>query len=139
MALMRHVHLPILSGIRILIAWQICCCTFCACHLGIGIWVVQMTLRSVSFAPRVRLRVLRDVRLGTSCSWTIPESPTFLKRIYHANKLMPQPFSFFLYEGLQEGKAYKEEIEAKILSSTEFTIHEKDTLDGQVISTMTVT
>jgi hypothetical protein len=96
-----------------------------------------MTLRSVSFAPRVRLRVLRDVRLVTSCSWTIPESPTFLKRIYHPNKLMPQPF--FLYEGLQEGKAYKEEIEAKILSSTEFTIHEKDTLNGQVISTMTVT
>jgi len=43
------------------------------------------------------------------------------------------------YEGLQEGKKYKEEITIKVHSPKEWSIHEVDTLDGQAISTMDVT
>jgi hypothetical protein len=43
-----------------------------------------------------------------------------------------------VYEGLQEGKKYREEIEIKILGSNEFAVNEKDILDGKVISTMNV-
>jgi hypothetical protein len=57
----------------------------------------------------------------------------------HKGKWLDDKRISFLYEGLQEGKPYKEEIELKILSSTEFTIHEKDTLGNQVISTMDAT
>ena len=41
-------------------------------------------------------------------------------------------------EGLQEGKNYKEQITIKFRNPKEFSIHEVDTLDGQVTSTMDV-
>jgi hypothetical protein len=47
-------------------------------------------------------------------------------------------FSVF-HEALQDGKIYREEIEAKIMSPREFTVRERDTLDSQVITTMEVT
>jgi hypothetical protein len=43
------------------------------------------------------------------------------------------------HEALQEGRTYTEEIEVKITSPREFTVHERDSLDSQVITTMDVT
>ncbi len=44
-----------------------------------------------------------------------------------------------IYEGVQEGKKYKEEISIKFDNPNQWSIHEVDTLDGQIISTMDVT
>ncbi|MCP8315519.1 MAG: DUF1579 family protein [archaeon] len=44
-----------------------------------------------------------------------------------------------VYKGLQEGKNYKEQITVKFRSPKEFSIHDVETLDGQVISTLDVT
>lgn len=57
----------------------------------------------------------------------------------HKGKWSGEDSISFVFEGLQEGKVYKEEIEAKFRSPMEFTLYEKDTLDGQVISTMDIT
>ena len=45
----------------------------------------------------------------------------------------------FIYEGLQEGKPFKETIEIKNISPTELAIIEEDVLDGQTVSTMDIT
>lgn len=44
-----------------------------------------------------------------------------------------------LHEALQDGKTYREEIEVKIMSPIEFTVHERDTLDSQTVTTIDVT
>ena len=56
----------------------------------------------------------------------------------HEGKWLDDKTIRFGYEGLQEGKTYVEEISVNILSSRELTIHERDTLDGQVITIMHV-
>lgn len=45
----------------------------------------------------------------------------------------------FSYQGLQEGKKYKETIDIRSVSSTELAITETDELDGQTVSTMDIT
>jgi len=45
----------------------------------------------------------------------------------------------FFYQGLQEGKPYKETIDITSVSTTELTITETDELDGQTVSTMDIT
>jgi len=45
----------------------------------------------------------------------------------------------FVYEGLQDGKRYREEILVKILGPSEMRVHEEDSLDGSIVSTMDVT
>lgn len=44
-----------------------------------------------------------------------------------------------VYEGLQEEKNYQEQITIKFRSAKEFSIHEVDTVDGNVTMTMDVT
>jgi len=56
----------------------------------------------------------------------------------HKGKWLDDKTIRFDYEGLQEGKTYVEEISVNIPSSRELTIHERDTLDGQVITIMHV-
>jgi len=44
----------------------------------------------------------------------------------------------FVYEGLQNGKSYKEELSIKISNSLQFTIKERDFVDNQVVTTLSV-
>jgi hypothetical protein len=44
-----------------------------------------------------------------------------------------------VYEGMQEGKKQREEITIKFNNPKQWSIHEVDTLNGQIISTMDVT
>jgi hypothetical protein len=57
----------------------------------------------------------------------------------HKGKWLEDSTISFVCEGLQEGKAYREKVEVKILGPKEFTIHEKDYLDGKPFSAMEVT
>lgn len=57
----------------------------------------------------------------------------------HKGKWLDDNRIIFVFEGVQEGKVYKEEIEIKILNSNEFIIHETDTLENNVVSKMDVT
>lgn len=56
----------------------------------------------------------------------------------HKGKWLDDNGVSFHYEEVQDGKTYREELEVKILSPNEFVIQEKDSLQGQIITTMDV-
>jgi hypothetical protein len=57
----------------------------------------------------------------------------------HEGKWLDESRINFLYDGMQDGKRYREEIDVLILNEREFAIHEKDVLDGQIVSMMDIT
>ena len=56
----------------------------------------------------------------------------------HKGKWLDDNGVSFHYEEVQDGKTYREELKVKILSPNEFVIQEKDSLQGQIITTMDV-
>jgi len=56
----------------------------------------------------------------------------------HKGKWLNDDTISFLYEGLQDGKSYREELLIKILNQNEVTIHEKDFVGNQITTEMDV-
>jgi hypothetical protein len=54
----------------------------------------------------------------------------------HKGKWLSGNTLSFTCEGLRDGKKYKEELKIKIRTPNEFTIDEKDSLGGHIVTTM---